>query len=402
MIKTILHVDMNSYFATAEQQANPYLRGKPIGVVKGRTGLPAGRQGCVIAASVEAKKFGVKTGTTVWEARKLCPQIILVPSDMEKYFSLTKRLINVVSDYSPVREIFSIDELFVDVSESSGLFPGGPLQIAMEMKQRIKADLGEWMRASMGISHTKLLAKLGSEMHKPDGLTWLTPDNYLEETKNLPVEEVCGIGRARTKYLWARGAYTLGQARKIDLPAEIRELVWLEVDVPLVTETDLEPAKSVSRTFTTFREVDSRGEIEKLVRNLVEEAAAKLREMRMAGRTCCLSLSSGRHQSNFWARRTTVCPTDDPLIIFDLLWQKYSQTPLPSVRFAGVHVTNLIFNYQLPIFNKRRKLLGMTDRVNEKWGLFTMYPARLLGSVIVRPEVTGFLGDKWYRFRAEK
>lgn len=391
-MRTILHLDMNSYFATAEQQANPYLRGKPIGIIKA-----AGR-GCIIAASVEAKRFGVRTGTTVWEAQKMCPQIVLVPSDMEKYFSLTQKLIQITDDYSPVREIFSIDEVFADLTETQYLFGGGALQAAMEIKVRIRRELGEWMRCSVGISFTKLLAKLASEMHKPDGLTWLTPGNYLEQTEKLPVEEVCGIGRARTKYLHARGAYTLGQARKFELPTEIADLVWLKNDIEMVTDADLEPAKSVSRTFTTFREFESRDKIEQLVRNLVEEAAAKLREMKMAGRTFCLSLSSGQRQFSFWARRTVESPTDDPLIIFNLLWQKFTEAPLPSVRFAGVHLTNLIPNIQLPISNERQKLLGAADEVNRKWGLFTLYPARLLSEELIRPEVTGFLGDKWYRF----
>jgi len=109
-MRTILHVDMNSYFATAEQQANPYLRGKPVGIIK------AEGRGCIIAASIEAKKYKIKTGCTVWDAKKLCPQIILVPSDMGKYFALTQRLIRIISDYSPTLEVFSIDEMFADVT----------------------------------------------------------------------------------------------------------------------------------------------------------------------------------------------------------------------------------------------------------------------------------------------
>src|SRR3989338_6239123 len=115
MIKTILHLDMNSYFATAEQQANLYLRGKPVGIIK------AEGRGCVIAASVEAKKFGVKTGSTVWEAKGLCPQIVLVPSDMDKYFALTSRMIKILADYSPTLEIFSIDEAFIDLTQTQNL-----------------------------------------------------------------------------------------------------------------------------------------------------------------------------------------------------------------------------------------------------------------------------------------
>src|SRR3989339_1041172 len=108
-LRSILHLDMNSYFATVEQQANPYLRGRPVGIIK------AEGRGCVIAASVEAKKFGVGTGSTVWEAKKKCPGIVFVPSDMEKYFSQTEKMIKIVTAFSPIVEVFSIDEVFLDV-----------------------------------------------------------------------------------------------------------------------------------------------------------------------------------------------------------------------------------------------------------------------------------------------
>jgi DNA polymerase IV len=378
---------MNSYFATAEQQANPYLRGKPIGIIKA-----AGR-GCVIAASVEAKKYGVKTGCNVWEAKKLCPQIIFVPSDMEKYFSLTQRMIKIARDYSPTVEVFSIDEVFADVAETQSLYAGGALEIAIEIKQRLKLDLGEWMRCSIGIGFSKIIAKLASEMQKPDGLTWLTPEDYLQKTQKVAVEEVCGIGRSRTKYLHDRGAFTLGQARKLELSEETKKLVWLEDDSELSAIEDLIPAKSVSRTFTTYAALDDEQEILKLIRNLVEEAAAKLREMGMVGRTFCLSLD------NFWVRKTVDSPTDDPLIIFSLLASYFAKGyEGQPVRQVGVWISNLTCNAQCKMYKNRDELLKAVDRVNEKYGLFTAYPASLLGNTLIRPEVTGFLGDKWYRF----
>lgn len=400
-MKTIMHLDMNSYFATAEQQANPGLRGRPVGIVKA-----AGR-GCVIAASVEAKKFGVKTGATVWEARRLCPQIVLVPADMEKYFSLTQKLLGVVDEYSDRVEVFSIDEVFLDVSESQRLWGGGTWQMALEIKARIKAELGEWMRASVGVSFTKLLAKLAGEMYKPDGLTFLMPEDYLEKTAEVEVGAVCGIGRARTVWLEERGARTLGQARQLPgLPKETFELVWLTKDEELVTRVELEPAKSVGRTFTTFEELTDEGKVLRLVRNLVEEVSAKLREMGMAGRTLGLMLSGthphryGGVAGGFWARKTLKTPTDDGQIIFSQLWRGYERRPLLPVRFAGVGVSNLTFKQQELMFGHREELLRVVDAVNERWGLFTLYPAVLRGSELIRPEVTGYLGDKYYRFRS--
>lgn len=390
--KTIMHVDMNSYFATAEQQANPFLRNKPVGIVKAK-----GR-GCVIAASVEAKKFGVKTGCTVWEAKNLCPQIILVPSDMDKYFAITQKLIAVAGRYSPIMEVFSIDEMFLDITDTQKLYPGGMLQMAMELKSAVKREIGDYLKCSVGISFSKILAKLASEMKKPDGLTILTAENYLSATDHLPVEEVCGIGYARTKFLHNRGIFTLGQARKLDnLPPEIADLVWLRLDEDLTTVADLDPAKSVSRTYTTFANLTTQSAIYKLVRNLIEEAAAKLREMHMVGRTLSLSLSADTEK--FWARKTVSTPLADGKIMFDLLWKEYQSRPIAAVRFAGVSVSNLIVNRQLSIFNKGENALKAVDQVNDKFGLFTVYPSSLMGGTLIRPEVTGFLGDKYYRLK---
>lgn len=386
-MRTIMHVDMNSYFATVEQQANPALRGKPVGIIK------ALGRGCVIAASVEAKKYGVKTGTTVWEAKKLCPQIVLVPSDMDKYFSITQGFIQIATDYSPSWEVFSIDELFLDVTQTQYLYPGGAFQIALEVKERIRQDLGEWIKCSVGISFTKLLAKLASEMHKPDGLTFLEEPDYLEETANIAVSEVCGIGGARARWLNDRGAHTLGQARKLGgLDPVMADLVWLRVDEPLAETANLAVAKSVSRTFTTFSVLSTQDSVLRLVRNLVEEATAKLREMGMTGRTFCLSLDG------FWARKTISIPSDDPKVAFGLLAGEYLRAPVVGVRQAGVWITNLVLSTQCSMLNQREDLLNAVDRINNRFGGFTLYPGSLLGEELIRPEVTGFLGDKWYRF----
>ena len=383
MDKTILHLDMNSYFATAEQQFEPKLRGAPVGVIKG-----PGRT-CVIAASIEAKKFGVKTGTTTWEATQKCPGIIFVPAHMHKYLELTRKMIKVAQDYSPTVEVFSIDEVFLDVTDTQTLFSGGVFEIAMTMKWRIKQELGEWMRCSIGVGFNKLTAKMASEMKKPDGLTFLTRENYLQATEKIAVGEVCGIGRAYKGWLQERGIYSLGQARKASLPVEIESLVWLRGGDEL--ETKNEPAKSVSRTYTTHKTLNSKYEILKLIRNLVEEVAERLRQTNVGGRTICLKVDK------FWVRKTLTNPTDDPLIVFNLLKQEYLKNEQVDVRFVGVNISNLIPDSQILIFNKPNKVLEATDKVNKKFGGFTIYPAALLGTELIRPEtclpageVTGF------------
>lgn len=384
MAKTILHLDMNSYFATAEQQFNSDLRGKPVGVIKavGRT--------CIIAASKEAKKYGVKTGTTTYDARKLCPQIIFVPSNFNRYLEITKKIIRVAENFSPVVDVFSIDEMFLDITDTQTLWPGGALQIAMEIKQNIKNKVGDYLTCSVGIAWSKLSAKTASEMQKPDGLTFLTPNDYLLATNSLPVSEICGIGGSRAKYLESRGAFTLKQARALpDLPPEISDLIFLRNNESLTPSSELLAPKSVSRTYTTYQTTSHKSQVTSLIRNLIEEACGKLREMGMGGRTISLRLDTYKF------RKTLASLTSDPEIIFNLIPKNIPE----AIRFAGLSISNLMFNVQCPMFNKREKLLKSVDKINDKFGLFTVYPANLLGNELIRPEVTGFLGDKYYQLR---
>ena len=150
MNRVILHIDFDSYFASCEQQFDERLRGRPIGVTatNGRT--------CIIAASREAKEFGVKSVTRVWEARKVCPQIITVPAYFEKYWEITQKFLNICKDYSPYVELFSLDEVFIDITSTQNLF-GGKYKIVQTIKKRIEKEIGEYITVSVGLSHNKLL-----------------------------------------------------------------------------------------------------------------------------------------------------------------------------------------------------------------------------------------------------
>ncbi len=364
---------MNSYFASVEQQLNPSLREKPIGVIKavGRT--------CIIAASIEAKKYGIKTGMGTWEAKKLCPQIIFVPSQFDHYAEVTKKIIRLAKDYSPDVEVFSIDEMFLDITDTQTLWPGGSLEMALDIKKRIKAEVGDWLTCSIGIGWSKLSAKTASEMQKPNGLTYLTTDNCLLMTDHLFVSEICGIGRSRANYLQSRGAFTLKDARCLaDLPSEIYDLIFLRTNDSLVTgESD---PKSVSRTFTTFKVTSSKFQVLSLIRNLIEEVCLKLRDINMTGRTFGVRLDK------FQFRKTLFFATDDPEVIFSSIPKGIPE----EIRFAGVWISNLVISNQLSVISNRKNLFKAVDKINHKHGLFTVYPAKLMGMELIRPEVNGF------------
>lgn len=405
MKKMIIHLDMDSFFATVEQQANPFLRGKPIGITKqeGRT--------CVIASSIEAKKFGVKTGTSVWEAKKLCPEIILVPADFDKYFSVTQRFIEIASQFTPLVEVFSIDEVFLNVSETEYLF-GGPFFIALKIKQLLNEKIGGWLTCSVGVSYNKLLAKLASEQNKPDGYFEINKKNRDAILGKINLYDICGIGWRLTPRLLNAGVRNLLQIREIlddDLQAtfgpywavELKRLAWGIDESPVVPSTEIPDMKSVSRTFTLFANTRNERKIRQTVRNLCEEAARKIRDMEMLTRQVGIGIRGDNQEAH--GHKTLKYYLDDGKEIFDLAWQIYQKWDWSSsVRFVGIWLgllekRNFVTQELFPWRKKKSQLLQAMDKINRHFGDFTLYPATLLGGELIRPEVNGYLGDKKYR-----
>lgn len=402
--RTILHVDLNSFFATAEQQANPRLRGKPVGIIKaeGRT--------CVIAASIEAKAYGVKTGCNVYEARKLCPQIILVPADFDKYADIACRFINICQNYSPICEVFSLDECFIDVTETEKLF-GGVLNIVFEIKRRLREEIGDYMICSAGISHNRLLAKLASGQIKRDGLFLITEANVLEVLDKCDLMDVCGLGLALKGHLTSLGIDNFPKLRACSFSflhkhfgpfwsVHLYNICRGIDDSPVVAATNLPDAKGVGRTYTTHRNLTKKSEILKLVRNLCEETAAKARQMGLAGRYVGITLRGG--EVSMYGHRTLKNYINDGKELFDACMTISKNWEMPYVRFCGVNLGILTKCEYLttPLFlqdRRRIQLVSSLDMVNEKYGDYTVFPGQLLGMPIIRPEVNGYFGDKKYR-----
>lgn len=420
--RIILHVDLNSFFATAEQQANPYLRGKPVGIVKG-----VGR-GCIIAASVEAKLRGVSAGSNVYEARKICPSIILVPADFAKYADITYRFIDICKTYSPACEVFSLDECFIDLTETEKFYKNA-FNIAFDIKNRLRAEIGDYMTCSIGISHNRLLAKLASNQIKPDGLFWITEDNMLSVLDRSELTDVCGLGWGLSRHLRELGIDSFLKLRSQTLlflqkhfgphwSVHLYNLARGIDETPVMPITEIADAKSVGRTYTTHRTLTRRDEVNKLIRNLCEEGAHKARQMGLCGRYVGLVLRSGNRDTNlelgsgwmtsknftqgWFGHRTLKHYIDDGREFFDICRQIASDWNVDSVRFCGVTLGMLEKKdyCPVPLFKAdrvRKRLLKTVDAVNGKYGDYTVYPAELLGMPIIMPEVNGFFGDKKYR-----
>lgn len=405
-MQTILHIDMDSYFASVEQQFNQKLVGKPVGVLKalGRT--------CIIAASREAKKFGVKTGTNVWEAKALCPAIIFVPADFDKYFAVTCKFIKICENFSPYFEVFSIDELFLDVTLTKSLF-GGAGNIVRIIKETIRKEIGQYVTCSVGISYNRLLAKLASGINKPDGLFEITPQNRDEVLFSIKLSDICGIGPRIERKLYQMGMTNLKTLRQIPISylepvfgpfwsAQLKNFSYGIDSSNLTGLEDLADAKSISRTFTLFENTKDPVKIRQTLRNLCEEVGYKLRKMKMMTRQIGLLVrgdSQGEH-----THKTLKLYIDNSLQIFRIAWDLFQNLGWQNnIRFLGVWAgllekdKNISFSI-FPEVQKQERLMSAIDKINDRFGNFTVYPAILMGGELIRPEINGYLGDKKYQF----
>jgi DNA polymerase IV len=200
---TLMHIDLNSCFASVEQQANPKLRGKPIAVAAYTT-----PSGCIVAPSVEAKEYGVKTGIRVKDGKMLCPNLIVLLPDPWKYRTVHLRLKKLLENYTDLVTPKSIDEFILDL-EGYPSYQKGMESVGVEIKQRIKSEIGNWLRVSIGIGTNRFLAKTAAGLKKPDGLERIDNNTFTDVYKKLALTELCGIKVRNAIRLQGLGIHTV-------------------------------------------------------------------------------------------------------------------------------------------------------------------------------------------------
>src|SRR3954451_6620189 len=200
---TIMHVDLNSAFSTVEQQANPLLRGKPIVVAAYDS-----PNGCVVAPSIEAKQYGIKTGMTVRDAKLLYPNLIVRTPNPALYRAVHLLFRRIFRDYSPDVTPKSIDEAVIDLTDTLCLYKGSILDLGREIKKRFRTEIGEWMQCSIGVGTNRFLAKLAASLHKPDGLDVIDHTNVLEVYRRASLLDLNGINTRFQARLNAHGIFT--------------------------------------------------------------------------------------------------------------------------------------------------------------------------------------------------
>lgn len=391
MNRTILHSDCNCFYASVECALNPSLKGKPIAV----SGNPEKRHGIILTKSEEAKKFGVKTGEAIWQAKQKCPQLILLPPNFKKYIEFSQKTKEIYYSFTDMVEPFGLDEAWLDVTGSKNLFGNGT-EIANKISNRIKKELN--ITVSIGVSYNKIFAKLGSDYKKPDAITHISKNNFKDIVWSLPVENLLYVGYSTKKMLNRLGIFTIGQIANTP-PSVLKshlgkrgEILHLFANgndtstVSLYNETS--PVKSIGNSTTAIRDLKNLNDVKIIMSVLAESVARRLREQ---GLTCSVISISMRDNKlySFTRQKKILTPTDitDEILntAIELFTSNY--TWISPIRSLGLNVSELSINtsgIQLSFFEdnikrlRKEKLDKTTDALKNKFGDNIINPAIFL------------------------
>ena len=357
MGRQILHVDMDEFFAAVEKLDNPALVGKCVLV----GGDPAGR-GVVSTASYEARAFGCGSAMPMVTALRLCPKAIVLPGRHERYREVSEQVFEIFGRFSPLVEPLSIDEAFLDVTGSLRLMGDGE-QIARGIKGAIRREVG--LTASVGVAPNKFLAKLASELDKPDGLTVITAENVLQVLDPLPIRKLWGVGPAAEKRLERLNIRTFGQFRRA-APAtltaglgpggqDLQRLARGEDDRPVVPDHQ---ARSISQECTFARDVDDYDQLGDVLVEQVSQVARRLRRAQLKARTVTLKIRTGdfvtRTRSATLGEATNL--TDELLAEARGLLVAWRTESPAALRLLGMGASQLLAaGGQLPLFGRQQR-----------------------------------------------
>lgn len=395
----ILHIDLNSCFATIEQQANPHLRGKPIAVAAYTT-----PSGCILAPSVEAKRYGVQTGMRVKDGKALCPNLIVMLADPWKYRNVHLSLRRIMADYTADFNPKSIDEFVLNLADYPA-FSKGMMTIGKEIKQRIKKEVGDWLTVSVGIAPNRFLAKVASSLKKPDGLEEINKDNFLGVYKNLELTDL--------PYIKARNAARLGSVGIFSVLDFYHSPIWklkaafesilgyywyvrlhgYEID-------DVQfGRRSYGNSYALPKPLVTPEELAPILAKLVTKMGARLRRAGYKAQGIHLAISY--RDGSFWHKGLTLVKVlFDSRDIYKEAYKIMSKSPYKKpVRDLSVSAFSLLKcgQTQLELFEdieRKERLVWAVDEVNERWGDYVITPARMLSADNAVPDRIAFGGVK--------
>jgi DNA polymerase-4 len=384
MSRRIMHIDLDAFFVSVEQVANPQLKGKPV-VVGGR---PQGR-GVVAAASYEARAFGLHSGMPLVTASRLCPQAIFIQGSFPKYRDASQKFMAILADFSPFLEPMGLDEAYLDATGFESIHGSG-YQMAVKIKRRVKKELG--INASIGIASSKVVAKVASEMSKPDGLLEVDEGQEGSFLAPLPIARLPGVGQKTERKLKGLGITTIGKLSITPLSVLKSHFgasgEMLKRFASGIDEREVEPpaaAKSISRETTFGQDIKDRSLLKSTLRYLGERVGADLRQKEKRARGITLKLRYADF-TTITRRLTLTQTTDSDQVIFDsgvkLLNRALAGAKQP-VRLIGIGVSELVeTGGQLDMLDssarRQESLNKAIDRIRKKYGFTAIQTGRTL------------------------
>lgn len=387
MPRTILHSDLNGFYASVECLHRPELRGRPLAV----GGDIEQRHGIILAKNEEAKRFRIKTGEALWQARGKCPELVIVPPNFPLYLRFSRLAREIYMEYTNQVEAFGIDECWLDVSGSVGLFGNGKA-IAEEIRRRIRDELG--VTASIGVGDNKIYAKLGSDYKKPDATTVV--DFALAAP--LPVGDLLYVGSATRKKLWTRGVKTIGELAATDPKllrdwfGKVGDVLWTFANgrdrTPVAQFDELSIVKSIGNSTTTPRDLTDDTDVWLVLLVLAESVASRMRDHGFEGRTVSISVRDNRLVSftrQHRLERPTCLAMDIARAAMELFRQSYRWSmPVRSVGVSMTDFTHAGEVVQLDMFesigrrDNREALERAVEHLRGRFGRFAVQRAALL------------------------
>lgn len=402
--RVILHSDINCCYAAIEHLHHPELKGKPLAV----GGDPESRHGIVLTADYIAKKYGVKTGMALWQAKQLCPEINIVSPRMDLYLRFSRMAHEIYSEYTDLQEAYGIDESWLDVTNSASI-KGDGYSIAREISNRMKAELG--ITVSIGVSFNKIFAKLGSDYKKPDAITTMYKDEFQTKAWNLPVGDLLYVGHSTNQKLTKLGIHTIGELARTDekilisILGKMGSILWAFAngydDSPVRKENTSAPIKSVGNSTTTHRDLVNDEDVKIIIYVLAESVAARLRENGFRCRVVEISIRDNDLFSFTRQRKisnATNITEEIAVEAFKLFKENYDwRKPIRSVGVRGADLVTDNYWEQMDLFSdvqmreKYMKVDAAVDDIRRRFGFYSiqrglMYQDRQLASVNAKEE----------------
>lgn len=404
--RVILHSDINACYATIEHLHRPELNGKPLAV----GGDPEARHGIVLTADYIAKKYGVKTGMALWQAKQVCPELNIVSPRMDLYLRFSRMAHEIYGEYTDLQEPYGVDESWLDVTASSSL-KGDGYKIAKEISNRMKSELG--ITVSIGVSFNKIFAKLGSDYKKPDAITTMYEDEFKSKAWELPASDLLYVGRSTNQKLARFGIKTIGDLAQTDehlLMSQLGKMggiLWAFAngydDSPVKMEHTHAPIKSIGNSTTTPRDLETDEDVKIVLYILAESVAARLRDNGFKCRVVEISVRDNelysftrQHKIDHATNITGEIATEAYRIFKENYnWRK----PIRSVGVRGADLVNDNYWEQIDMFSsveqreKQMKLDDAVDTIRRRFGFYSvqrglMYRDKILSSVNAKEDHT--------------